>query len=319
MNKATNVEEVPSKATLKEKTYYGIMGGFIGDALGMPVEAKTAAEIIDLYGRVTTYLRPTRPGWENKKSGTFTDDTQLALVVMKSLTESGLNMQSLAEGHIKAYRSCQEGWGRTSTNAIKQLLAGVPISESGNHEDIRLGRSNGVIMKLFPLVAFMELNDTFSTEFLIEFTRLTHNTNEAIGSSLVFSKLIRAVLNSKKFNSKMLRQTILEAAPISTYPELYPWLLDAFTTKYVGGNGRERFSCHCSLAVTIQCFLQSEGEFNGVIKAVNYGGDTDTNAAMVGNLVGALHGRVGIPSIMYTGLDKNSLEEVKNTAEQFLA
>jgi poly(ADP-ribose) glycohydrolase ARH3 len=40
-----------------------------------------------------------------------------------------------------------------------------------------------------------------------------------------------------------------------------------------------------------------------VIRAVNFGGDTDTIGAMAGALVGALHGKVWIPSRWYVNIE----------------
>jgi ADP-ribosylglycohydrolase len=55
--------------------------------------------------------------------------------------------------------------------------------------------------------------------------------------------------------------------------------------------------------------------FNAVLDAVNAGGDTDTNASIVGSLVGALHGIKVIPAELLLELEDK--QEIQARIEKF--
>ena len=52
-----------------------------------------------------------------------------------------------------------------------------------------------------------------------------------------------------------------------------------------------------------------------LVRAVNMGGDTDTVAAMVGDIVGALHGWEWIPTRWYDNIELNSDENMDRGKE----
>jgi len=67
-------------------------------------------------------------------------------------------------------------------------------------------------------------------------------------------------------------------------------------TKATGGT-----SCYCleSVPFAISVFFRHPTDFRaGIFEAVNAGGDTDSNASMVGALIGANVGMTGIPEGM---------------------
>jgi ADP-ribosylglycohydrolase len=61
--------------------------------------------------------------------------------------------------------------------------------------------------------------------------------------------------------------------------------------KLGGGWGAEE-----ALAISIYCALAAKGDFaQGLILAVNHGGDSNSTGAITGNIMGALLGRRAIP------------------------
>jgi len=68
-----------------------------------------------------------------------------------------------------------------------------------------------------------------------------------------------------------------------------------------------------SIPLVHAMFLTAPMDFECVINAVNYGGDTDSNASMVGGLYGALVGEKSIPKNLVKRLeDKDRILDVAN-------
>lgn len=69
-----------------------LLGLACGDALGRPVEFKSANSIASTYGRVTTMLGD---GTYGKPPGTVTDDTELAVCITNKMSLIGLTDRGL--------------------------------------------------------------------------------------------------------------------------------------------------------------------------------------------------------------------------------
>lgn len=66
-----------------------------------------------------------------------------------------------------------------------------------------------------------------------------------------------------------------------------------------------------ALAIALFCALKAESFEQGVLLAVNHGGDSDSTGSMTGNLLGLLHGRSAIPQGWLDYLElRDVIEEV---------
>ncbi len=68
-----------------------LVGGAIGDALGMPTQLLSPAQIKASYGFVDSFISPSddHPVSKGLSAGTITDDTEQALLLGRILLESG--------------------------------------------------------------------------------------------------------------------------------------------------------------------------------------------------------------------------------------
>src|SRR3989344_5523801 len=112
----------------RDRVYGMFLGVAIGDALGMPVETFSAEKIASKYGRVTDYLRADGQKWlGDRAAGTWTDDTQLTLVVAESLIRcQGIDLDVVAQCHLEQWEKDGDlGFGGTTREALKKLKNGM--------------------------------------------------------------------------------------------------------------------------------------------------------------------------------------------------
>ena len=169
-----------------------------GDALGLPVEKKTREEIAEIYGKVTQLEDITsNPFLGEHPAGTTSDDTQLSVAVAESIISSyGINMRDIASRHIKAFLESDMGWGGSTRNSMKRLQEGMDFRRSGEPE----GKGNGVLMKMAPLTAHIVRNSSLlgdRTEVLDMFTRMTHDNDLSVVTSLVHHEVCTGLLRGK--------------------------------------------------------------------------------------------------------------------------
>lgn len=324
------------------------MGTAIGDALGMPVEMKTPEYIKDKYGRITDYIEVEgrvkskgKKDFIECKGGEWTDDTQLMLATAEAMIEAkGFDMEAIAEHHKKAYEESTFGWGGSTRNAVKNIASGISWNKATEVNYFGSGSGNGVVMKMLPVVAYCVKNKTIfkeSSKILWNFTSMTHTSIVAQQASFAHYLALKDVFESgqSKFDSMTFIENIYKNLIEYTNYVFYavekeedltkqyeriknlPILLDDKDSsnveqfrKTIGKGGCYVYE---SIPLVHAIFLTNPTSFECVINAVNYGGDTDSNASMVGGLHGALIGDKNFPKNLIKGLeDKDRILDVAN-------
>lgn len=320
-----------------EKFLGCILAGAVGDALGMPFEKMTAEKIRESLATVgdeegvRKFYPPTMnpnpfPGNEKLTPGSWTDDTQLTLATMRALTAAGgsFSMEKIAKQHIVAYRTEDRGsWGGSTTKACAALEQGVHWSSTA----IPNSGGNGVMMKIAPLglLASMQAKDevTFMAE-CVDFSRMTHLVTPAIVSGCVQAYAVQHLARSKpgrlykrallfrlyllaiRLESRLPRCEEKISSLLALLSHLYEnKILFEETPESLGKHFcvgyKIAFSAYFTFGLSYALFFRNP-TFSAVFDAVEAGGDTDTTASIVGNLVGALHGASVIPPELLSGL-----------------
>ena len=78
-----------SRRELQDRFVGSLLWGALGDALGRPAEGLSAIEMDDEFGPEGVTDLHAWHGWTSGPIGTFTDDTQLTIIVTESLIASG--------------------------------------------------------------------------------------------------------------------------------------------------------------------------------------------------------------------------------------
>ncbi len=265
-----------------------------GDALGLPVEKKTAEQIVERYGRITHLVDITEnPFLGEYPAGTTSDDTQLSREIAESLIACGeFDMDDIARRHVQASHETNLGWGGSTRKAIARLEKGVSWRQSGEPD----GAGNGVLMKMAPLVYWHYArpgDDVDSEEQIEQLTRMTHDSDVAVVSSLVHQDVLFGLADTAytpesipevahqvartyemdfpgagSVNSRLLGQ-------LAALGSIAPSGIIEITPK--GG-----FYAPETLVMAYGAFAMTPEFPESVIEAVNLGGDADSIASIVG-------------------------------------
>ena len=295
------------------------IGTAIGDALGLPLETLTSTQISERFGKVRKILSPITNkyiGEKGARQGMISDDTQLTLAVARGLiAQAGVPLEkildAIAAEHVEALKATTVGWGKTTEEAVKKLSSGIHWKDSGTPGGPNAGKGNGVVMKIAPLAAFA-ISRGYSlaqTLALVDsLCKMTHNSPLAIASARAHVAALHYVLLTDRdhFSPQEFVDTVVRISETSTpqdketaaLTERFRSLahvkamnLEQITAAYGGG------SCYVldSLPFTYAFFLREWRSTDSLYSVANAGGDTDSNAAMVGALLGALHGKSIFP------------------------
>lgn len=319
-----------------EGLFFGIA---IGDALGIPVESYSKERIEKEFGRITKYKSAKNHKYMGTTiPGTWSDDTQLTLAVAQSIIESkGFDIENQIKWHIKAFDETTAGWGKSTRFSVMNLKNGATFPECSRLDFLGAGSGNGVPMKIAPLGLLEAIAPSKSIiEDIVKFSSLTHSSKMAAISGLIHVGAIRYLLwcSPDRFDKEAFMSSLSNYLEfdLSLFNELNDseddiknlvlkrvFELDKsiFTTpehfikEFNGG------TCYVynSLPFCYSFFLYNPYQYKTFIDIVNAGGDTDTNASIVGGMLGALHGIEFFPEILIETLDKK--DHIKEIVDKF--
>ena len=331
----TEATAPPKRSSFKATTRITgmLMGCAIGDALGMPVEGvenKLTLRAIRRLGGIRDFLAP-QPhvlrSLRRLRPGCWTDDTQLTLAITRSVVNLGvIDYDDVASAHVRAFETLElRGWDATTKQACRRLAQGTPRTRSG-----KLGGSgNGVAVKIAPIAAYSFMKGESREQLLrhcLAVGVMTHFDSRAVVGAYLVAQLIRDALASPRR---------WEPAP-ERYEELIEeaeWA-ESFVERTLGVsedpmsqnlielsdcldsdpkelaelcNGATSYVCN-SASFVVALMLGRPWEFEeGIIAAVNAGGDTDSNAAMVGSILGAAYGVRKLPKRYLDKVEESEL------------
>ena len=307
------------------------LGGAVGDALGAPVEFMSRREIFEEYGKdgITDYVE----FYGNQ--GSITDDTQMTLFtaegILRAIVRENERGVCSPEGvvHFAYLRwlktqgteaDCPEcvldsGWlikekqlfqrrapGNTCINSLK-----YPKYAKNNNS-----KGCGTVMRMAP--AGIRRYARLAYESGCDFSALTHSHPTGITSGGAFAMLIAYLYNGKALDEALdLVENHLKDIPDAA--ETLRAIQKARTAESIEELG-EGWVAEEALAIGIFCTLKYPDDFkSAVLAAVNITGDSDSTAAIAGNISGVINGESSIPQNWLGNL--RELDIVSRLADDF--
>jgi ADP-ribosylglycohydrolase len=251
-----------------------------GDALGVPWENAPAA---NAASPSLIEQLPTREGWPR---GAISDDTALTLLVARHLADrDGDGDPAAFLADLAEQEATIRGLGPTTTAAIERFRRGGQAAESSGRA------TNGAAMRALP-VGWVLPHDQAERrrQVTIAMSRATHADPAAVLAACVMAACASWALEDAS-PSMLLEATAEEAREaaqaVATDARLAEMLTQVSAGTWEPPASGISLDPYETVAAVLWCATRATSLRNGLVKAVQLGGDTDTVAALVGGLMGS--------------------------------
>lgn len=273
-----------SRATLQDglsRAKGCLFGQFAGDALGSLVEFKSSSEIRERYPRGVRDLAD--GGTWNLLAGQLTDDSEMALCLAHALLEKGRYDRAAA---LKNYQY----WLSTDPFDVGVTTA-RGLTGNVNMES----QANGALMRISPLGIFCaQRTELDGAALAMEDASLTHPHRVCREINALFVTALSAAVRSGGGAGEIYDLILAKAREMGADNVIITRILQAENEppgSYNINQGWVLTAFHNAL----WHLLHSPDAETAVIETVGRGGDTDTNGAIVGALLGSIYGIEAFP------------------------
>ena len=327
---------------------YGALAGLaLGDALGMPTQEMSPAQIRAVYGRITGLVdgdasQPYAPGMP---AGSVTDDTEQALLIASLLirgrgSSSGhvtLNAAEFAHALLAwedsmIERGSLDLLGPSTKAALERVRAGEdPLTVGGE------GTTNGAAMRVTPIGIAVSTEDPEAfAEAVWSSCRVTHATRQGFQSAALVAAAVSMGIDwdtpSPSDMTTLLWKTLTY---VDSLPERGAWTPDP---DVVAATRRAMQLAVNPASSSLECLVEQVGTSvasahaipmafallardpspQALLDAANIGGDTDTIGAIAGAILGATLGVEVLPTDSLSMIEEVSHLGLSNVAGDLL-
>lgn len=296
------ISNLPISQSPTQRARGALIGVAIGDAMGAPVEGRTAAEIRQQYGRIQGFLSDAAVG---------TDDTDFTLFNAHLLLTFG---SAITLEQVEAeWRRCllSGDWyyrpgGFSDVVSTRNLAAGMhaPFSGAFGHQMW----SDGVAMAISPAGILAAGDPALAARLAVTLGSVSNGRDGVWAAQAVAAAIAVAMVGASP--REMLTTALAFIPPDSwTYRALQR--AAAVSERFSGDldSALQQLSDEIvvswwpwadlvteAVPLAFGAFLATQGEFQRAVPAgISLGRDADTIGAIVGSLAGAYGGRDAIP------------------------
>lgn len=266
-----------------------LYGQVIGDNLGALVEFRSASEIAERYPDGVREL--TDGGTHGIAAGQPTDDSEMALALARSLVRcDGYDADDVRESYVRWANSDAFDIGHATTAA---LIRRAPNPNS---------QANGALMRISPLAIAYWSHPARADELARTDAAITHPHPFCIEANARFASALADVISGGFHQPR--RGIGMSALMEWLDAQSGQWFSDWQGSGAVLDNGEPDFSVHqgwvrlalWALHEELRLVRENTTTFeDSLVQVIGRGGDTDTNAAIVGAFLGGIFGASAIP------------------------
>jgi ADP-ribosylglycohydrolase len=279
-----------------------LTGAAVGDAMGAPVEGRTAAEIRARYGRLTGFVSDTAAGTDDTDFTLF--NAYLLATYGKSITRENVEFEwrdkLLAPG--RAYRP----GGFSDVISTRNLAAGLHPPHSGafNHQMW----SDGVAMAISPAGIVAAGDPGLAARLAYTLGCISNGRDGIYAAQAVAAAVSVAMVGAQPMEmldagisavppDSWTRRVLERAARVAAdLPGDLDAALERLSAELVVGWWHWADLAPEAVSLAFGAFIATGGEFRRAVPAgISLGRDADTIGAMAGALAGAFGGRDAIP------------------------
>jgi ADP-ribosyl-[dinitrogen reductase] hydrolase len=275
---------------VRDATFGALLGLAVGDALGAPLEGASPQRA---SAAIAAGLEMTGSHWW--APGEWTDDTAMALALAESIGEHGpIDIDDVARRYIAWANADGKGMGRTTAHA---LIGARDADETRRrarayYESGGRAASNGTVMRATP-IGLVTDNLLKAREAARQDAELTHADPRAAIASVALCASLIAVREGRDPVGASIPSYVLGSPPIAEAFGAAQRRDERFLAELAAGP--ESGACWTALGVAIYAAKHLDSYEEAMRWVIALGGDTDTNAAVAGALIGARDGASAIP------------------------
>jgi len=254
-----------------------LLGQLVGDALGSIVEFKTADEIRRLFPKGVTELVAS-PVFRTLP-GQPTDDSEMALALARVMVTRGeYNASAVWDAYVRWHDSDPFDCG----NTIAAAVAGVKNQTS---------QANGSMMRVCPIgIAGVQSSVENASWWARLDAGLTHPHPVCLNANSIFATAITVAI-ANDVSAQELYEFVAQSEAEPSVAAVIERARTAPPEDYITQQGWVLIA----LQNALWQLLHAQSFEDALINTVARGGDTDTNAAICGSLLGAPYGLDAIP------------------------
>ena len=327
---------------------YGALAGLaLGDALGMPTQAMSPAQIRAVYGRIAGLVdgdasQPYAPGMP---AGSVTDDTEQALLVASLLVRgrgSSSGRVALDAGEFAhallawedsmIERGSLDLLGPSTKAALELVRAGEdPLSVGG------AGTTNGAAMRVTPIgIAVSTADPEAFADAVWSSCQVTHATRQGFQSAALVAAAVSMGIDWDTPSASDMTALLWKAVSyVDSLPERGAWTPDP---DVVAATRRAMQLVANPASSSLECLVEQVGTSvasaqaipmafallardpspRALLDAANIGGDTDTIGAIAGAILGAALGEQVLPADSLSMIEEVSHLNLPSVALELL-
>ena len=275
-----------------------ILGQLAGDSLGSLVEFRSAADIGREHPGGVHLLHD--GGTWNTLGGQPTDDSEMALILARSIVqEAGYTPEAAATPYAWWYKSHPFDIGNTTRTSLAPAATALgvgqqPAEEARKHAN-RESQANGALMRVSPLGIFAAgAERSAAIRWAKEDAALTHPNPVCQDANAVFASAVAFAIRTGE-SPQAVYSYALSAAREMPATTAVMNVLEEATNNRPADCTRNMGWVLVALQNAFWQLLHTSSLEEGVAGTAELGGDTDTNGAIAGALLGAVYGRAAVP------------------------
>ena len=294
----------PDMEQVRDRARGVMLGVAVGNLLGLPLESRTRQQIREHYPNGVTEIRV------EEMARPMDDDLAQAVELAEALLESGDLTERFAARLIHWRRVNGRGMGRLTRQSIAQLEDKVrpPSAAYAVYRAKGCIASNGGIMRCAPVAVARWRQPQLLARETADTCAVTHYAPACQWSCVIINSVVSVLLAGGPLDLGKL----LAAAKVDGCPDLVSLAQNSGVTSNIladairkrpaprdtnwmqgkrGTNGHTLLTMQAGLwAATTPLNFE-----DALVALVSSGGDTDTNGALAGAVLGARHGASAIP------------------------
>jgi len=270
-----------------------LLGLVAGNQLGVPTEHLGTAEAIrKAFPNGVVDLAPP------PKNSPYDDDAAMALLLGESLLASqGFDANDVARRWVKWMKVDGRGIGVTTKRALTLIDRGKEPFEAGRltyQENPSRSAGNGSVMRCLPAALRYHDDPDRLIRVSTQQAAITHADERCTWGAAAVNLAARELLHGNIYFIDEVLHRIADRAPRVLRDAIHRVPRETERDLPIARAGEAGYVVHC-IEIAFWFVTHDRSLEATLISLAQAGGDTDTNAAVAGALLGARHGEVALP------------------------